>query len=201
VLRSEYGHEAIDFLERSSIVSESMITPEAVIKFAQNGKGDKASVSVEFVREDPVELTLKATELETGHAQVHRLPRSLFEGREFREFVKVQAALTDLLGVLPVEVELDGSYEKARSYEELHQKVMKLASKGVAISRFKGLGEMNAEQLAETTMNRETRTLAQVTIEDALAAEEMFSTLMGDKVEPRKAFIDEHAKEAVNIDV
>jgi DNA gyrase subunit B len=60
---------------------------------------------------------------------------------------------------------------------------------------------MNAEQLAETTMNRDTRTLAQVTIEDALAAEEMFSTLMGDKVEPRKAFIDEHAKEAVNIDI
>jgi DNA gyrase subunit B len=201
VLRSEYGHEAIDFLERSSIVSESLTVPEDVIKFAQNGKGDKASVSVEFVREDPVELTLKAVEIETGHAQVHRLPRSLFEGREFREFVKVQAALTELVGVLPVEVELDNSFEKARSYEELHQKVMKLAGKGVAISRFKGLGEMNAEQLAETTMNRETRTLAQVTIEDALAAEEMFSTLMGDKVEPRKAFIDEHAKEAVNIDV
>ena len=79
--------------------------------------------------------------------------------------------------------------------------MIKLASKGVAISRFKGLGEMNAEQLAETTMNRDTRTLAQVTIEDGAAAEEMFATLMGDKVEPRKAFIDEHAKEAVNIDV
>jgi DNA gyrase subunit B len=201
VLRAEYGHEAIDFLERSSIVADGLTDPADVIKFAQNGKGDTASVVVEFVREDAIELTLKGIETETGHAQVHHLSRSLFEGREFREFVKVQTALTELIGVLPVEVELDGSFEKARSYEEIRQKVIKLVSKGVQISRFKGLGEMNAEQLAETTMNRDTRTLAQVSIEDAAAAETMFSTLMGDKVEPRKAFIDEHAKEAVNIDV
>lgn len=200
-LRAEYGHEAIDFLERSSIVADSLIEADAIIKFAQNGKDDAASVSVEFVREDDVEITLRSVERETGHAQVHRLSRSLFASREFREFVKVQAALTELIGVLPVEVQLDDSYEKASSYDEVRQKVIKLASKGVQISRFKGLGEMNAEQLAETTMNRDTRTLAQVSIEDAAAAEEMFSTLMGDKVEPRKAFIDEHAKEAVNIDV
>ena len=200
-LRGEYGHEVIDFLERSSIVGDGLVDPDDIIKFAQNGKDDTASVAVEFVREDAVELTLRGLEIETGHAQVHRISRSLFESKEFREFVKVQTALTDLIGELPVEVELDGSFEKARSYDELRQKVIKLASKGVQISRFKGLGEMNAEQLAETTMNRDTRTLAQVSIEDAAAAEEMFSTLMGDKVEPRKAFIDEHAKEAVNIDV
>jgi DNA gyrase subunit B len=200
-LRAEYGHEAIDFLERSSIVADGLIDADEIIKFAQNGKDDKASVSVDFVRENELELTLKGIELDTGHAQVHHLSRRLFEGREFREFVKVQAALTELVGVLPVEVELDGSFKKARSYDELRSKVIELASKGVQISRFKGLGEMNPEQLAETTMNRETRVLAQVSIEDAAGAEEMFSTLMGDKVEPRKAFIDEHAKEAVNIDV
>jgi DNA gyrase subunit B len=201
VMRADYGHEAVEFLERSSIVAEGLTDPESVVKFAKNGKDDTASVAVEFVREDPVELTLRGVERETGHAQVHRLSRSLFESREFREFVKVQTALTELVGELPVEVELDGHFEKAKSYGELRAKVIKLAGRGVQISRFKGLGEMNAEQLAETTMNRDTRTLAQVTIEDALAAEEMFSTLMGDKVEPRKAFIDEHAKEAVNIDV
>ncbi|MBI4897807.1 MAG: DNA topoisomerase (ATP-hydrolyzing) subunit B [Actinobacteria bacterium] len=201
VLRAEYGHEAIDFLERSKIVADALIDPDEVIKYAQNGKEDDSSMIVEFVREDPVELTIRGVERATGHAQVHRLSRTLFESREFREFVKAQGSLTELVGQLPVEVELDGSFEHAVSYEELRQKVLKLAGKGVAISRFKGLGEMNAEQLAETTMNRETRTLQQVTIEDATAAEEMFATLMGDKVEPRKAFIDEHAKEAVNIDV
>mgnify|MGYP000182736978 CR=1 FL=1 len=201
VLRAEYGHEVVDFLERSSIVATGLTSAEDVVKFATNGKDDTASVLVELVRENDVELTLRAVETETGHAQVHSLSRTLFEGKEFREFVRAQTTLTELVGELPVEVELDGSFEIARSYEELRQKVIKLASKGVAISRFKGLGEMNADQLAETTMNRETRTLAQVTIEDAAAAEEMFATLMGDKVEPRKAFIDEHAKEAVNIDV
>ncbi len=200
-LRAAHGHEALEFLERSKIVDDAITDPAAVVKFAKQGKDDSSTLAVEFVREDPVELTLRSIERLTGHAQVHHLPRSLFESREFREFVRVQGALTDLVGVLPVDVELDGSYEKATTFDEVRAAILKLASKGVPISRFKGLGEMNADQLAETTMNRETRTLQQVTLDDAAAAEEMFATLMGDKVEPRREFIEEHAREAVNIDV
>ncbi|MFY9488215.1 MAG: DNA topoisomerase (ATP-hydrolyzing) subunit B [Solirubrobacterales bacterium] len=200
-MRAEHGHNAVEFLEKTSIVAKRLTEPDDIVKFAKGGENEGSVLSVEFVREDPVHLTLKSIETSTGHAQIHTLPRSLFESREFREFVKVQETLKDLVGQLPIEVELDGAFQKVTSYEELHTKVIEMAGKGVRIQRFKGLGEMNPEQLAETSMNRETRSLQQVTIEDALAAEEMFATLMGDKVEPRKAFIDEHAREAVNIDV
>ena len=76
-----------------------------------------------------------------------------------------------------------------------------MASKGVQLSRFKGLGEMNAEQLRVTTMDPTSRTLQKVTIEDATAADQIFSMLMGDLVEPRRNFIEDNARDVVNLDV
>ena len=75
------------------------------------------------------------------------------------------------------------------------------AKKDFTITRFKGLGEMNAEQLWETTMNADTRTLLQVKLDDAVAAETIFTTLMGENVEARRKFIEENALEVVNLDI
>ncbi len=105
------------------------------------------------------------------------------------------------VGRPPFEVRFGGRHGAALSFQALRGAVLDLARHGVQLTRFKGLGEMNADQLRETTMDPATRTLARVTLEDATAADQIFSMLMGDQVEPRRNFIEAHAKEVRFLDV
>ena len=89
----------------------------------------------------------------------------------------------------------------AETFEELRASALELAKEGIQVSRFKGLGEMNPDELWETTMNPAKRMLVRVDVEDARRADEIFSMLMGDQVEPRREFIEQNAKDVRFLDV
>ncbi len=200
-LRAVHGHDVVQFLEESSLLGDQILTAEAAISQLANAAVDGDTHATELIDQDPLELRVKAVEEKTGFARVHRIKRSLFDSPEYRSLAKVHAQLIELAGAPAFEVRLGDAREAAASFEALHPAVMTAAQRGTKLQRFKGLGEMNAEQLGETTMAPATRTLAQVTLEDAFAADRIFSMLMGDQVEPRRAFIEDNARAVANLDV
>ena len=119
---------------------------------------------------------------------------------EFRQAAKTYETLS-AFGLAPYSVKQGDEKTVFMSVDDVLEHVYKLAEKGLSIQRYKGLGEMNPEQLWETTMNPETRRLLQVTIADAVEAEYLFTTLMGDQVEPRRDFIEKNALEVKNLDI
>jgi DNA gyrase subunit B len=119
---------------------------------------------------------------------------------EFADLVALHEQLATL-GAPPYVLENGNELIEFRRLEELAERVNELGKKGLAIQRYKGLGEMNPEQLWETTMDPTRRTLLQVRVQDAFEADRLFSTLMGDLVEPRRAFIERNALNVRNLDV
>ena len=200
-LRAVHGHEMVQFLEESSLLAEQVMGAEGAIELLSRAGLEGETHATELVEQDPLELRVKAIETRTGFARTHRIKRTLFDSQEYRQLVSVHRQLIELAGTPAFEVRLGDAHESALSFEALRTAVMNVAQKGVKLQRFKGLGEMNAEQLAETTMDPASRTLAQVTLEDAAAADRTFSMLMGDQVEPRRAFIEDNARAVVNLDV
>ena len=135
-----------------------------------------------------------------GVVQDSILDANFFQSPEYRQFARVGRVVGDLIGD-GARVERGNSQRPIRRFTEAYDWLMSESRKGRTFQRFKGLGEMNPDQLWETTVNPETRRLLKVTIEDAVGADEIFSTLMGNEVEPRRAFIEDNALQVANLDV
>ena len=201
-LQADFGHEVVRFLEESSLLDEGVATVAAAREVLERGGGPSEPFDTEVLSGSSDDLiAVKAIERKSGLARTHRLPAALFEHHDYRKFVEVHAALLKQIGRPPFEVKRGERRNVALSFEALRGAVLELARQGVQLTRFKGLGEMNAKQLRETTMDPASRTLARVTLEDATAADTIFSMLMGDQVAPRRDFIETHAKEVKFLDV
>ncbi len=200
-LRAEYGHETITFLEESQILDAGLSDADEVIALLGKQVPEGEPYETELLTEDPVELVVRVIERKTGAASTYALRREMFARSEYANFVRVHKELETMAGTPPFEVALGRKVETALSFEDLRRKVLDVARDGVPLQRFKGLGEMNPDQLFDTTMDAERRTLQQVSVDDAAGADQIFSMLMGDKVEPRRLFIEENARDVTNLDV
>ena len=143
---------------------------------------------------------LVVTRIEHGLTVEKHLHKEFFNSSEYRRITDLSRTLCGLFGAGAI-VQRGEAKQEVASFREAITWLLDQARKGQSIQRYKGLGEMNPEQLWDTTINPETRRLVQVKIEDALGADEIFSTLMGDQVEPRREFIERNALSVSNLDV
>jgi DNA gyrase subunit B len=202
-LRAEFGHEVIDFISESHLLESQAKTMAAAAKvFKAKDPTDRPYITA-LVKQDKNALVVKGTHRRTGLAREHRMRKELFDDNAYAQLIEAHAKLRELVGEPPFVVALDEKEGEAGSFAELRRTVLELAREGVQLQRFKGLGEMNPEQLRETTMDPASRTLQQVAIDDAAAlnTEQTFSDLMGDQVQPRKDFIERHARDVRFLDV
>jgi DNA gyrase subunit B len=151
------------------------------------------------VMENPDRILVKLGNL---HARIDRQMVEILSTHEYKLLLQAYRQVEDICSKQSVSLSVDGKEEQeVNDRQELLSAILSRAKKGQYIQRYKGLGEMNPDQLWETTMNAEKRILLQVTIEDAVRADEIFTVLMGDQVEPRREFIEMNALNVANLDV
>jgi DNA gyrase subunit B len=154
-----------------------------------------------LIDQTPEAVNVKIVERETSAASHVSLPAELFTSPVYANLRRSYARMVEVIGTPPFRLAYGKKERKAETFEELRHEALDLAKEGIQIGRFKGLGEMNPEELWETTMNPENRMLIRVGVEDAAAADRVFSMLMGDQVEPRRNFIESNAKDVRFLDV
>ncbi len=182
---------------------------EQIAKIKKEYEKEKAAEDVSK-EEKTTDAKKKGKNEDEGEEEKEPELYELIEIFEAKEFEKAQKKLGkndlsfedfEINEDVSFEIALEKSKEEAKTLREALAKIKANGKEGISLQRYKGLGEMNPEQLWETTMNPETRTVLKVTLDDAVEADEIFTVLMGDQVEPRRAFIERHAKAVRNLDI
>jgi DNA gyrase subunit B len=194
--------EINDDLDKLSAWTEALSAalPAETSDRVGNGDGGAYSATLERGDQDGEGVRIAITRVQHGIGQTRYLPREFFDTNEYRHLMSLAEKLDGLIG--PDANVKRGEREMAvENFGEAVDWLMAEARRGQTIQRYKGLGEMNPDQLWDTTVNPETRRLMQVKIEDGVKADEIFTTLMGDQVEPRREFIEKNALTVSNLDV
>ncbi len=200
-LRATYGAGLMEFLQAHGLVEADPADIEDLGKAVNAASDERAGLTVEGVEADASGLTARSVQSRTGEARTVGIPLEIYRTRELAGLRGARARLRELVGTPPFRVTRGARSRSAATYDALRTAVLDLCREGVQLSRFKGLGEMNSEQLWETTMDPERRVLQRVMMEDEAAVGELFAKLMGDKVEPRRAFIEDNARSVRYLDV
>ena len=203
-LRAEFGSPAVDYVKDHRLIEEPIENLDQLVSYFRTGVPGDEPHTVEVVARidegDDPSLLLKVTEKRTGAVNAVPMPERMLKSPAYAGLRRSHVKLRELAGNPPYEVTLGRRHREPTTFEGLRSSIIDLAKDGSNMSRFKGLGEMNPSQLWDTTMNPETRTLQRVTLDDAQAADEIFTMLMGDKVEPRRDFIEQHARDVKFLD-
>ena len=169
--------------------------PRAISEISENG------YALSVLEHGDDEFRVRVVETETSAGRNITVPTELLASPMFRGLRAAYKRLVEQLGAPPFTVKIGKEIEIAETFDILRERVLDAAKQGTQVSRFKGLGEMNAEQLWETTMDPAKRLLMRVDVDDAAAADRVFSMLMGDAVDPRREFIEQNAKDVKFLDV
>jgi DNA gyrase subunit B len=164
------------------------------------GNGAAYTATVEQGEKEDDSARIAINKVQHGIGATRYIPLAFFDSNEYRLITELADKLRDLLGEGAF-IERGGKQAAVKQFADVVQWLMTEARRGQSIQRYKGLGEMNPDQLWDTTVNPETRRLMQVKIEDGVKADEIFTTLMGDQVEPRREFIEKNALTVSNLDV
>ena len=200
-LRASHGHGVVELMQQARLLEEQITDADQLVRHIAKDGQNGDNYSLKLLSEDERELVIRVVEAKTGLARTHHIRRATLDAGEYHRLADLHGELAELAGTPPFQVRLGEGVRDAATFEELREAVLAISQKGIDYYRFKGLGEMDAEELRDTTMDPATRTLVQVTMEDASAADKVFSMLMGDQVEPRRAFIEENARLVTNLDI